>query len=158
MLHFNPTFLHVISIFTGYLSLSRKGKKLLPPRMLLYAQHIILSGLPSILRHNCAHEEYTRQVEFHNIILHPQIAKNGPCRSCLGGFLLLASITSKQTVNIFSNWPLRGVNVEQITEVVFTLSQKHCPTAGRLEHLKRLPFLFLFFIITTDERQHANGL
>lgn len=46
--------------------------------------------------------------------------------------------------------------MEQITEVVFTLSQKHCPTAGRLEHLKRLPFLFLFFIITTDEDINAS--
>lgn len=34
--------------------------------MQLYAQDIILSGLPSILRHNCACEEYTRGVSEYN--------------------------------------------------------------------------------------------
>lgn len=39
--------------------------------MLLYAQNIIL---PSILRHNCAREKYTREVGFQNVILQPLIA------------------------------------------------------------------------------------
>lgn len=107
MIHFSPTFFHIVNIFTGCLSLSRKGQKTFPPYAALCPRNY-----PQWSSFHHEAKLCPWEVESQNIILHPLIAKKWAMR----GFLLLTSVTSKQRVSIFINWSLRGVNVEQFIE------------------------------------------